>query len=125
MKTTRPKMRHSHRPQFLVRASIAVIAAALGLADLVSALFPRLRWQPVLEAWPLAVHSHTSALTLVIDLFLVLLSYGLLHGKRQAWRIVLALVLASLLRSSGLLPALPSLGLVVLLLVFSSSFQVC
>ena len=87
MKTTRPNMRHPHRPRYIVRATIAVIAAALGLADLVSALFPRLRWQPVLEAWPLAVHAHTSALTLVIDLFLVLLSYGLLHGKRQAWRI--------------------------------------
>jgi len=121
-------MRHPHRPQSLVRAIIAVIAAALGLADLVSALFPRLSWQPVLEAWPLAIHSHTSALTLVIDLFLVMLSYGLLHGKRQAWRIVLALVLASLLlhllRRSSLLPAFASLGLVVLLLVFSSSFQV-
>ena len=125
MKTTRPNMRHPYRTRYIVRAIIAVIAAALGLADLVSALLPRLRWQPVLEAWLLAVHAHTSALTLVIALFLVLLSYGLLHGKRQAWRIVLALVLASLLRSSGLLPVLSSLGLAVLLLVFSSSFQVC
>ena len=73
MKTTRPNMRHPHRTRYIVRAIIAVIAAALGLADLISALLPWLRWQPVLEAWLLAVHAHTSALTLVIALFLVLL----------------------------------------------------
>lgn len=128
MKTTRPTMRHPHRPQYLVRSTIAVIVAALGLADLLSALFPRLGWQPVLEEWPFALHTHTSALTLVIDLFLVMLSYGLLHGKRQAWRIVLVLVLASLvlhlLRRSVPLFTFASLGLVALLLAFSSSFHV-
>src|ERR1700730_3977756 len=124
----RPKMRHPHRPQYLARSTIAVIAVALGLADMVSALIPRLHWQPVLEAWPLAVNPHTSALTLVIDLFLVMLSYGLLPGKRQAWRIVLALLLASLLlhllRRSSLLSTFASVGLVVLLIAFSSNFHV-
>jgi phosphatidylglycerol lysyltransferase len=128
VKTTRPIARRSIQSQYLVRSTIALIAAALGLADLVSALFPRLHWQLVLAAWPLAVHYHTFALTVVIDLFLVMLSYGLLHGKRQAWRIVLALLLSSVLlqalRRGSLLPAVASTVLVLLLLAYSSSFHV-
>ena len=128
MKTTRPMPRRFIPSQYLARSTIAIIAAALGLADMVSALFPRLHWQLVLEAWPLAFHYHTTALTIVIDLFLVTLSYGLLQGKRQAWRIVLALLFASLLLhvlSRGtVLPLVAVMVLVVLLLLFSSSFRV-
>ena len=128
MKMTRLLPWHSIQSQFLVRSSIAVIAATLGLADMVSALFPRLHWQIVSEEWPLVVHYHSAAMTIVIDIFLVMLSYGLLHGKRQSWRIVLVLLLASILlhilRRGITLSTFASMALVVLLLVFSSSFHV-
>ena len=68
------------------RRVIALIICLVGIADMLSAIVPKLNWDILLGAWPLTVHRvHAQTLTVVVGFFLIMLSYGLARGKNQAW----------------------------------------
>jgi phosphatidylglycerol lysyltransferase len=110
------------------RRIIALIICLVGIADMLSAIVPKLNWDVLLGAWPLTVHRiHAQTLTVVVGFFLIMLSYGLARGKKHAWRITLFLLLLSvwlhILRSGSVLATIVALGLAVLLASLSNFFQ--
>ncbi|HEY5004189.1 MAG TPA: phosphatidylglycerol lysyltransferase domain-containing protein [Ktedonobacteraceae bacterium] len=110
------------------RRVIALIICLVGMADMLSAIVPKLNWDILLGAWPLTVHRvHAQTLTVVVGFFLIMLSYGLARGKKHAWRITLFLLLLSVwlhvLRSGSVLATIVALGLAALLASLSSFFQ--
>ncbi len=110
------------------RRTIALIICLVGIADMLSAIVPKLNWDILLGAWPVTVHRvHAQTLTVVVGFFLIMLSYGLARGKKHAWRITLFLLLLSVwlhvLRSGSILATIIALGLAALLASLSSFFQ--
>ncbi|MBX5450233.1 bifunctional lysylphosphatidylglycerol flippase/synthetase MprF [Thermogemmatispora sp.] len=108
----------------LSRLGIATMIGLVGLVDMLSLLVPALAaWDILPNAWLDAVagpHSHAHPLTVVVGFFLLMLSYGLARGKRQAWLVTLILLLFSALllhhpRGGLPFPSLFVLALAVLL----------
>ncbi len=111
-----------------IRRVIALITCLVGVADMLSAIMPRLNWNILPGAWPLTVHrAHAQTLTVVVGFFLIMLSYGLARGKNQAWRITLFLTLLSvwlhILRGGSILATAAALGLAALLISLPGFFQ--
>jgi phosphatidylglycerol lysyltransferase len=111
-----------------IRRLLALITCLVGIADMLSAIMPRLQWNILPGAWPLTIHrEHAQTLTVVVGFFLIMLSYGLARGKNQAWRITLLLLLLSvwlhILRGGSILATLIAVGLIALLISLSSFFQ--
>ena len=89
--------------RIIVRLIIGLTVGLVGIVNMLSIIVPRPNWGilpnwDVLQgAWPIDLH-HAVALhklTLVIGFFLVMLSYGLIRGKYQAWVITLVLLMLS------------------------------
>jgi phosphatidylglycerol lysyltransferase len=81
-----------------IRYSIGCIIGVEGLADMVSAIAPKNEWIMQLGVWPSAMHRtqiNAQNLTVVVGFFLIMLSYGLMRGKRHAWLITMILLLVS------------------------------
>jgi len=100
----------------------------VGLADMLSAIVPRLNWDILLGAWPIVPHRiQAQTLTVVVGFFLIMLSYGLARGKKHAWHVtVVLLALSSLLhvlRSGSVLATLVALLLTMLLGTLASFFR--
>ncbi len=111
-----------------IRRVIALITCLVGVADMLSAIMPRLNWSILPGAWPLTVHrAHAQTLTVVVGFFLIMLSYGLARGKKQAWRITLILLLLSIwlhiLRGGSILATIIAVSLAALLISLFSFFQ--
>jgi phosphatidylglycerol lysyltransferase len=106
---------------------MGVAIGLTGFADMASALLPRLNWDILLGTWPVDVHHGAPKLTVVVGFFLVMLSYGVMRGKRQAWSLALLLLLLStflhILRAGSILSSLVALALVLLLLLFVRCFH--
>jgi phosphatidylglycerol lysyltransferase len=116
------------RIRSLTRQVIGLIICIVGLADMLSAIVPKLNWDILLGAWPIAVHSSKAqTLTVVVGFFLIMLSYGLARGKKHAWCITLVLLLLSaflhVLRSGSVLATVVALLLTVLLTTLASFFR--
>jgi phosphatidylglycerol lysyltransferase len=111
-----------------IRRIIALITCVVGIADMLSAIMPRLNWSILPGAWPLTVHrAHAQTLTVVVGFFLIMLSYGLARGKNHAWRITLFLTLLSvwlhILRGGSILATVVALGLAALLISLPGFFH--
>src|SRR6266536_3358960 len=117
------------RVRYITRHVIGLIIGIVGLADMLSAIVPKLNWDILLGAWPIIVHgAQAQTLTVVIGFFLIMLSYGLARGKRHAWRITLLLSVLSafllpILHACTIPVAVVALLLVLLLGIFSPFFQ--
>lgn len=109
-----------------------IIGLATGLAggaDMLSAVVPKLNWDILLGAWPIVIGHRIPAqtLTVVVGFFLIMLSYGLVRGKRHAWFVTLILLWLSaflhILRGGSVLATLVALLLVLLLSMLYHIFQ--
>lgn len=122
------KFRHARRARYYVRYLIGLIVGIVGLSDMLSAIVPRMDWSTILGVWPIIPYRvHAQVYTVVVGFFLLMLSYGLARGKRQAWLISLALLLLSAVlhvqRSGSVLATVVALLLAVLLGVLTNFFH--
>jgi phosphatidylglycerol lysyltransferase len=81
----------------VIRWIVGVAVGLTGLANMVSVFLPRLRIDLLLDAWPLDFETEASlhSLTVVVGFLVIMLSRGLIRGKRTAWELtVVLLVLA-------------------------------
>src|SRR5215472_13690851 len=85
----------SDNTRMMVRLTIGLATGLVGLADMLSAIFPKLKWDILSDVWPMVVYHSAQKLTVVVGFFLVMLSYGLIRGKYQAWNITLGLLVLS------------------------------
>ena len=115
--------------RMIVRLAIGLATGLVGLADMLSAIVPKLNWDIPLGVWPIVAYHGAQKLTVVVGFFLVMLSYGLIRGKYQAWNITIVLLILSfflhILRrgSVPVLAALTALALTILLSLLFRYFQ--
>lgn len=118
---------YSDQVRIIVRFIIGLATGLVGVADMLSAIVPRLNWDILLGAWPIVSHHGVQKLTVVVGFFLVMLSYGLIRGKYQAWSITLVLLILSfflhILRGGSVLATLVALALTILLSVLYRYFR--
>jgi phosphatidylglycerol lysyltransferase len=120
--------RDANRFRRIVRYLIALSTGLVGIADMLSAIVPRLNWSILLGAWPILNYRvPAQSFTVVIGFFLIMLSYGLARGKKHAWRITLVLLVLSALlhvrRSGSVLATIVALLLALLLYMLARFFQ--
>ncbi len=126
--TRRVSLAHTDPIQHIIRYSIGLIIGLVGIADMLSAMAPKLNWDIPLGAWPILDHRvPAQTFTVVVGFFLIMLSYGLARGKQHAWLITLALLILSALlhvrRSGSILATVIALLLAMLLSVLARFFQ--
>src|SRR5215467_5619897 len=116
-------------PQFRngIRSLLGLTSGLTGLANMLTIILPRPNWDVLLGEWPVATHHGVHKLLVVVGFFLVMLSYGMMRGKRQAWVATAILLLLSgllymLSRGPVFATALIDL-LVLLLIVFARHFR--
>lgn len=80
-----------------IRTILGIMTGAAGLATMVAFLLPRPSWDILLGEWPTDVHHGVHKLLVVFGFFLVMISYGMMRGKRQAWLATTLLLLLSAL----------------------------
>ncbi len=116
----------SHRGN-TVRYAIGLTIGVVGVAEILSSLILKLNVDILFGTWPVDVHHGFHGLTVVIGFFLVMLSFGLMRGKRHVWCMTLLLLLLSALLQviygSYVLVSIVAVALAVLLLVCSRNFQ--
>lgn len=120
--------RNARRSRTIVRYMIGLLTGFVGLADMLSAIVPRMEWSSLLGVWPIIPYrGHAQIFIVVIGFFLIMLSYGLAKGKRQAWTITLVLLLLSAVlhvqRSGSVLATIVALLLATLVYTLSSFFH--
>ena len=119
----------SEDTRMIVRLVIGLATGLVGIADMLSAVVPKLNWDILSGVWPIVVYHGAQKLTVVVGFFLVMLSYGLIRGKYQAWNITIVLLILSfflhILRrgSVPVLAALTALALTILLSLLFRYFQ--
>src|SRR5260370_25144189 len=128
MKTPlKPSLPFSDNTRLTVRLVIGLVTGLVGVADMLSAVVPKLNWDILLGVWTINAHHGVQKLTVVVGFFLVMLSYGLLRGKYQAWSITLALLILSfflhILRGGSVLATLSALALTIVLSLLYRYFQ--
>ena len=115
------------KPRALLRCGVGLATGLVGAADMLSAIVPRLNWDILLGAWPIYERYGPQKLTVIVGFFLIMLSYGLIRGKRQAWVITEALLLLSfflhILRGGSVLATLVAALLAILLILLARLFQ--
>ena len=131
---TIPHLWSSDRLRPIVRYIFAITTLLVGISDMLSVMLPKLSnivsndWNIFFINWPLENHRvPAQSFTVVIGFFLIVLSYGLMRGKRHAHRIALLLLLLSAVlhvqRSGTVLATVVALLLATLLLGFRHFFQ--
>lgn len=82
------------RARGLVRWLVGIAVGLTGLANMASIFLPRLRLDQLLDVWPLdlEVESSLRNLTVVVGFLLIMLSRGLIRGKRTAWELTVVLL---------------------------------
>jgi phosphatidylglycerol lysyltransferase len=117
----------SDNTRMIVRLAIGLATGLVGIADMLSAVIPKLNWDIPLDVWPIIAYHGAQKLTVVVGFFLVMLSYGLIRGKYQAWNITLALLILSfflhILRRGSVLATLTALALTIVLIIVYRYFQ--
>ena len=113
--------------RMIVRLAVGLATGLVGIADMLSAIVPKLNWDILLGVWPIVAHQNAQKLTVVVGFFLVMLSYGLIRGKYQAWNIALVLLVLSfflhILRGGSVLATLTALALILVLSLLFRYFQ--
>ena len=113
--------------RMIVRLTIGLATGLVGVADMLSAVAPKLNWDVLLGVWPIVASHGAQKLTVVVGFFLVMLSYGLIRGKHQAWNITLVLLILSfflhILRGGSGLAILTALALTIVLALLFRYFQ--
>ncbi len=74
---------HRQRPRYLMRLAIALATGLIGLADMLSIIFPKPNWDMVLGTWPVNTHYGMHKLIVVCGFVLLMLFSGLMRGKRE------------------------------------------
>src|SRR5919205_1937634 len=93
---------HNNQLRHSVRYLIGFVTCLVGIADMLSAILPRLNESFLLGAWPIVNHRvPAQSFTVVTGFFLIMLSYGLARGKKHAWCITLVLLILSALLHIG------------------------
>src|SRR5690242_14046570 len=110
-----------------IRFLMGLALGLTGLADMASAIVSKLNWDILLGTWPVDAYHGAPKLTVVVGFFLVMLSYGLMRGKRQAWSTAILLLLLSvflhILRRGSVLSFIVAIILVTLLLILFRFFR--
>ncbi len=123
----KPSLPYSEEMHMIVRLAIGLVTGLMGIADMLSAVVPKFNWDILLGVWPIVAYHSAQKLTVVVGFFLVMLSYGLIRGKYQAWNITLVLLALSfflhILRGGSVLVTLAALSLTVILLLSFRYFQ--
>jgi phosphatidylglycerol lysyltransferase len=117
----------SDNTRMIVRFAVGLATGLVGIADMLSAVVPKLNLDILLGVWTISAYHGAQKLTVVVGFFLVMLSYGLVRGKCQAWSIALVLLILSfflhIMRGGSVLATLVALTLTLLLLVLKRLFQ--
>lgn len=94
---------------------------------MLSVIVPRFKWNILSITWPMHIRFGVHQLTVIIGFFLIMLSYGLMRGKRHAWHLAIALLLLStilhILHGGSVLAMLVVALPVFLLAALAGSFQ--
>jgi len=118
---------HARRFSSSIRIILALATGSTGIANMLSVIVPKLNWDMLLGAWPVDTHNGMHKLIVVVGFFLLMLSYGLIRGKYEAWCISLVLLLLSsclyILSGSQVLATIMIEALAVLLILFSRFFR--
>jgi phosphatidylglycerol lysyltransferase len=117
----------SHSLRRSVRFIAACLTIAVGVVNMLSSIVPRVNWDMFIGSWSIGSYHGMHRLLIVNGFFLLMLSYGLMRGKRQAWYAVLLLLIVSLLLrvlSHGtVLMTLLTIAFVALLLALAGNFR--
>lgn len=110
-----------------IRPILGIMTGLAGLANMLVYMLPRPSWDILLGEWPADIHHGVYKLIVVIGFFLVMISYGMMRGKHQAWLATsLLLLLTALLYTLSGGPVFASvimLTLVFLLITSAQHFQ--
>jgi len=110
-----------------IRPILGILTGSAGLANMLVYVLPRPSWDVLLGEWPADIHHGVHNLLVVVGFFLVMISYGITRGKRQAWlATTLLLLLSALLYTLSGGPVFASivmLSLVFLLICFDQHFH--
>jgi phosphatidylglycerol lysyltransferase len=110
-----------------IRSILGLMTGLTGLANMLTGILPRPSWDVLLGAWPVDTHHGVHKLLVVVGFFLVMLSYGMMRGKRQAWVATgILLLLSALLYMLSRGPVFATVliyVLVLLLIVFTRHFR--
>src|SRR5579859_6240631 len=116
-----------YRSRRIIRLILALGIGLTGIANMLFVIIPSIDWSMLLGAWPVDTHHGLYKLTVIIGFFLLMLTRGLVRGKRGAWRVAMILLLMSallhVLSGGQVLPTAGTGALVVLLIVCSRCFQ--
>jgi phosphatidylglycerol lysyltransferase len=83
----------------VIRWLVGVAVGITGLANMASIFLPHLRLDLLLDSWPLDLEMETSlrSLTVVVGFLLIMLSRGLIRGKRTAWELTVVLLVLGII----------------------------
>ncbi|MBV9021240.1 MAG: hypothetical protein JOZ71_11045 [Ktedonobacteraceae bacterium] len=108
-----------------IRTLLGMMAGLVGIVNMLSIILAKPNWAS-LFTWPMPAPHNTAKLAVIVGFLLLMLSYGVIRGKRQAWRATVLLLLISaflyVLYSGPMLITLPSLALLTLLVFCSQDF---
>ena len=110
-----------------MRSLLGLVTGLTGLVNMLAAILPKPSWDVLLGAWPVDAHHGAHKLLVVVGFFLVMLSYGMMRGKRQAWLATTMLLLVSaflyMLNGGLVFATLLTVALALLLIVFARHFR--
>lgn len=110
-----------------IRYTLAALVWIFALFNMFSTFTRDIAWRVLFEAWPIDTRYHITVSTIIVSYFLLIVPYGLLRGKRQAWRITMLLLLTTILLDvvRGSVPILTAvaIALFVVLLIFDYCFE--
>jgi phosphatidylglycerol lysyltransferase len=122
-----------HKKSFLLknvqslRFLLGLATGLVGLTNMVVAIVPRPHWDLFLGAWQGDASHGYPRLIIVVGFFLLMLSRGMLRGKRQAWFATLLLLLVStllqMLNKGSILITIAVAMLAVIIALCTSRFR--
>jgi phosphatidylglycerol lysyltransferase len=115
------------RSHSLLRLLLGTATGLVGLTNMISAIVPRPHWDLVLGVWSGDAPHGYNRLIIVVGFFLLMLSNGMIRGKRQAWSIAIFLLFLStalrILSKGSVLITLTTLVFAVILALCSHYFR--
>ncbi len=110
-----------------IRLILGLMTGLAGLANMLFLILPAPNWDMLLGEWPVNTHYGTHKLLVVIGFFLVMLSYGMVRGKRHACVTTgILLLLSAILYMPAGEPVFATLllyALVLVLIIFARYFR--
>lgn len=116
-----------YKQRLIMRYVLAPLVGVAGIVNMVSAIVPRFDWDMLFGAWPVDAHNGMYKLIIVCGFFILMFSYGIVRGKRQAWYAVVVLLSFSIFlhiaHHGTVLGTLLTIALLVLLLLCGNAFH--